>query len=143
VPFEYRFDASLNCLFTRWIPPLSALDVSVFGESVLSRPEMDERTARLNDLRALTGEMLTADVRALAEGMARWDRRTPPHRAAHIVGTELVFGLTRIFQTVRGAGGEKMAVFRNVDDALRWLALPEELGDPFAADRWQPEGEEP
>jgi len=140
VPFQYRYDASLNCLFSLWNPPVTLLDLAVFGESLLGSDDLDDRTCRLNDLRALTGAQPTSDVRALAEGMARWDRRLPPYRAAHVVGSDLVFGLTRLFQTVRGEPGEKMAVFRDVAEAQAWLGLPAGMGDPFARDLWRPDG---
>ena len=73
------------------------------------------------DLRNARFDFSTVEVRALAE-FARQKSPYPDLRMAFVVARDLEFGLVRIFEALRETARARVAVFREKDEALAWLA---------------------
>jgi hypothetical protein len=75
---------------------------------------------RLWDLRECTPLLATEDVRTIAATARRRDR--PGSRIALLAGSDLSFGILRQNQVFREVPGNEVRVFRDVDEAVGWLA---------------------
>src|SRR5262245_1920909 len=81
----------------------------------------ERRMRILWDLREAHFNLLTNEVRDLADFV----KRHSPFgdlRTAFVVASDLEFGLIRMFEIYRGTESAKVAVFRDKDAALEWLA---------------------
>ena len=90
--------------------------LSTLGESVC---EIAARFSQLMDLTQVTNvEFGTEDLRRLAQRSIF----SPDSRRAILVSSDVVFGLSRMFEIFRETLGETgIRVFRNLDDALEWV----------------------
>lgn len=102
----------------------TANDVLEFREQVLRDDNFDPNFCQLVDCTHVTEVDITAnEVRMLAE-MSPF---SPDSRRALVAKTPLIFGLSRMFETLRGLRGEKyIRVFHNRNDAIAWLSAKEQ-----------------
>jgi hypothetical protein len=78
----------------------------------------------------LSPEARNSEVEKLA-GKSVFGSRT---RRAFVVSSELQHGLARMFATWREIKeAQQVMVFRDMDDAVSWLGLPDDF-DPYATD---------
>lgn len=88
-------------------------------EKLRKDPGFDPSFSQVIDLTRITDFALEAnDIRRLAQGtiFSRESRR------AIIASSDLVYGLGRMYEILREiAGGDRIRVFRNFDEALDWI----------------------
>jgi len=58
-------------------------------------------------------------------------RRQPDSRLAIVAGGDEFFGLGRMYELLRGDSKVEVHVFRQLDEAERWLDLPAGYGGPL------------
>jgi hypothetical protein len=119
MPLSYKIDKQ-NELLVCTVSGFVTLDEAlVFRGQLLDDPGFDPTYSQLVDLTGVTGTELTADqIRMLAETSIF----SPQVRRALVGQGELIFGLARMFEIVRGLHGENdIRVFHNRPDALAWL----------------------
>jgi hypothetical protein len=121
MPLEYRIDVSLRTLFTRVFGVLTDADARRHVEDLRNHPDFESDFNQLFDAReASRVELSGACVREIAaerffgEGSLR----------AFVVGTDIAFGMARMFEMLRDDAPEQIRVFRNIDDARAWLGPP-------------------
>ena len=100
--------------------PLTIEEIRRAAASVWTDVE-GPRLRVLWDLRKARFEFSTVEVRGLAE-FARQNSPYPDLRMAFVVARDLEFGLVRIFEALRETSRARVAVFREKDEALAWLA---------------------
>ncbi|MGH0037230.1 MAG: STAS/SEC14 domain-containing protein [Myxococcota bacterium] len=90
-------------------------------EQLRGDPDFSAEVDQLVDLRRATGvSMETSEVRSFAQGQPLFK---PAARRAVVVGSEFDFGMARMFQVMRGDEAGEIRVFRDIDEARRWLAV--------------------
>lgn len=94
--------------------------------SLVNEPAYDPSLDDLIDLRAVTHMGVTGA--GLHRLIAMYDQRDSDGfrtRAAIVAPTDVLYGVARMFQALRGdETPEEIEVFRSMDDAMRWLAGP-------------------
>jgi hypothetical protein len=94
--------------------------------SLVHEPTYDSSLDDLIDLRGVTHMGVTGA--GLHRLIAMYDQReSDGHRtrAAIVAPTDVLYGVARMFQALRGdETPEEIEVFRSMDDALRWLTGP-------------------
>lgn len=75
---------------------------------------------RLWDLSRAELDFSTRELRRLARYVLR-DRGVDAFRTAYLVGSELHFGMARMFESLTHGSGIERSVFRDRSDAERWL----------------------
>jgi hypothetical protein len=109
------------------------------GRDLLRRitPALEESAATgdrrlLLDLReAHVSELPAADMHGFEIGVARREgMRGAGARAAVLVKSDLLFGVARMFQTIRAESPVAYGVFRDPEEAAAWLAAPSEESPP-------------
>ncbi|MDZ7631047.1 MAG: hypothetical protein U5K74_06805 [Gemmatimonadaceae bacterium] len=102
-------------------------------EALLNDPTYDASLDDLIDLRGVTHMGVTGA--GLHRLIALYDDRPSDGfrtRAAIIAPTDVLYGVSRMFQTLRGEDTpDQVEVFRTPDEALRWLDRCD-LGSPAA-----------
>ncbi len=91
--------------------------------TLVNEPTYDPSLDDLIDLRAVTHMGVTGA--GLHRLIAMYDQRdSAGHstRAAIVAPTDVLYGVARMFQTLRGdETPDEIEVFRSIDDAVRWL----------------------
>jgi hypothetical protein len=125
MPISYVIDKQNRLVVGTATGVLTADDILQVWRQFMSDPDFDANFSQLGDLSAVTRVDLTAaEVRMLAES-------NPFPRTTYnaLVGQSLeVYGLARMFSTVRGLRGDDRAtrVFRTREEALAWLLQKEQ-----------------
>ena len=85
-----------------------------------SLPDYPVGTPELLDMRDVTDVDLTTDQ---IRSFASIEREGPGRisRMAILTGSEVAFGLSRMFQLLAAEAGYEIKVFRDRDDAIEWL----------------------
>ena len=98
-------------------------DIRQTLEAIYSRPGFRPDANVLWDLRDGTPDFSTDDVRQLAEFVAEnWGPRGRS-KAAFVVSSDYQFGMSRMYEMLlKSQSRNALMVFRDIDDAERWLA---------------------
>lgn len=106
---------------------LTLADLLAHQEKLLADPDFSADFSQLWDLTHVTKvELTTEELRRLA---ARSIFSSASRRAI-LATSDLVFGLSRMFEIFREILGEKgIRVFRNLDDALDWVLAKNNTAD--------------
>ena len=123
MPLQYRIDLSIRTVFTRPFGVFTDTDARKHVEDLRNHPDFESDFNQLFDARDVTSfELSGACVREIAtervfrEGAMR----------AFVVGTDVAFGMARMFEMLRDEAPDQIRVFQNINDARAWLGLPAE-----------------
>jgi hypothetical protein len=122
MPWDLTIDLSQRVVRVRVHGTLCDRDLLVGDEMLRNDPAFDPEFAQLIDMRDADGsEVSAAGVQALAN---RPPLFKPSSRRAIVVPTDLGFGMARMFELLREGKSGEVRVFRDLDEAKRWLDLP-------------------
>jgi hypothetical protein len=119
MPAYFKIDKECRLVMSTGAGVFTRSDSLAHQEKLLKDPDFSPDFSQLWDLTQVTKVELTAEeVRRIA-GRPIFSSES---RRAILVSSDLVFGLSRMFEIVRDTYGEKgICVFRNLDDALEWV----------------------
>jgi hypothetical protein len=119
MPAYYNIDKERRLVMSTGSGVLTMTDALAHQEDLLKDPDFSPRFSQLMDLTQVTKvEFGTEDLRRLAQRSIF----SPDSRRAILVSSDVVFGLSRMFEIFRETLGETgIRVFRNLDDALEWV----------------------
>jgi hypothetical protein len=129
MPIEYRVDHDERRVLAEGHGAVSSAELFQYQRDVWSRADV----AGYDELMDMTGVTSIAGdtpegMRSLAELAARSDPAGSRARFAIVAPQESTFGLARMYETYRGLeerSTKKVAVFRDRDEALKWLSRGE------------------
>jgi hypothetical protein len=124
MPVSYRIDKRNGLVVIKATGVLTRSEFAETRRRLMSDPDFDPRFSQLADCTRVTRVTITAgEIRALADTSAF----NLDARRAIVAKSDPVFGLARMFVTVRGLrGDEGIRVFRDRDQALVWLFKKDE-----------------
>lgn len=105
--------------------PVTADDFVAETRSQLEEPPLPGAFHVLFDLREAHFEGDIEPLKRLAREMARMEFPFR-QRVAQLVGTDLEFGLARLFDALAEGGPSEYRIFRDAAEARRWVGLPED-----------------
>ena len=125
MPIVFKIDHERKTVFARGLGVLTDEDVFGYQKEVWSR----EDTRGYNELMDMRGVEQIAlpsmdRVRDLANLSAEMDADKRESKFAIVASSDLAFGLGRMYEAYRGMNpksGKEVKVFRNPEDALKWL----------------------
>ena len=124
VPITFAYDRTLHRRVATFSGSVGDRELHEAYESLLHDATYDASVDDLIDLRAVTHMGVTGA--GLHRLIALYDERpsTGHHtRAAIVAPTDVLYGVSRMFQTLRGdANPDEIEVFRTVAEAEHWLA---------------------
>jgi hypothetical protein len=124
VPASYQIDKARRLVISTASGFLAAADILAHQRQLLGDPDFDPICSQIFDFTAVTGNDFSADdVRAVAATTIF----SAHSRRAVLVTTDEQFGVARMFEMIREGRGEYgIRVFRDPDEALRWIISGEQ-----------------
>ncbi len=116
---SYEVDSIHSVLLVRLSGDLTDAALIQLHAEISSHPEVKRDFSMLIDLRqASGGTVTTAGVEALSR---RSMVLSPQSRRAVVVPSDFGFGMARMYDTLREEVGGGVQIFRDIDEAKRWL----------------------
>ena len=119
MPTFYKIDKERKLVMSTGSGVLTLADALAHQEKLLKEPDFDPSFSQLVDLTQVTNlEFSSADVRRLAQKSSF----SPTSRRAVLVSSDIVYGLSRMYEAFRSISGEKgVRIFRDLNGALEWV----------------------
>ena len=127
MPLSYRIDRERRTLFTRAAGVLGDEGLRLLWRVVLRDPELSRRVNELHDLTGVTAvEISSALVWEFADEMKVLDgsERHSGVKMATVAARDVLYGLARMYETLRAESSAEFGVFRSMAEAREWLGLP-------------------
>lgn len=120
MPLDVSIHPKLNLILIRGWDTLDAADLLSAHEEIQRMDGFSPTMRQLADFsEVLTVTASSEVVRPIAKG-AVYD---PGARCAIVAGSEVVFGMGRMYQQLRDGDGESVRVCSTMEEALAWLDL--------------------
>ncbi|MBW2241509.1 MAG: hypothetical protein JRH01_05940 [Deltaproteobacteria bacterium] len=121
MPLHFRIDEEAGLVITTAEGRVSAEDLVAHARELAKTPNRPLR--ELVDFSETVEITLpTEAVSDAAMFLRDEDQNAAGSRVAMVAKADAVFGMMRLFEAYRAHSGVLIRVFRNRDDALRWLA---------------------
>jgi hypothetical protein len=117
---QYAIDTQLGLVVVSAAGAVDAAQLLALRQQIKVDADYDSKLSALVDLSGASSlDFTAAELRQLAGSTMT----APSARQAIVVGTDLGFGLGRMFETFSAVGGhsENVQVFRSVAEARAWL----------------------
>ena len=104
-------------MFSTWSGAVTLDEALAHHESLRSDPDFEPHLCQLSDARGVTSAVTSEGVQEIA-------RKSPfgaGSRRAIVVDSDLVYGVSRIYQARADQVGSEVRVFREIDEALAWI----------------------
>jgi hypothetical protein len=120
----FRFDPALRLRTAIFSGVVTDDKLTGAYRALVAEPDYDAGADDLVDLRGVTHLGVTpVGMRSLMELFAPVDDLAIPTRLAIVAPNDAVYGVSRVYEMLRGKGvPEEIAVFRDLLDAMHWLA---------------------
>ena len=121
MPSRYHIDLDRHLAITTYEGRMTDDDLLHHQRRLRGDPLFSDDLHQLIDARGVTHMLVTGDaIRALAEANVL----SATSRRAILVASTAQFGLARMFQALRARGPERIEIFTDPDEAMRWLGPP-------------------
>ncbi len=129
----YTLKLEHGCIFIKWSGAVTTHDIIASNREIAQDPRYRSVLDRLVDLRRAKIKMSSSDeMRTVAREVAEKLGASEGHRkAAMLVAGDHEYGLLRVLNAMTDQTHWDVRPFRRLDEAVSWLDLPEDLGDPF------------
>ncbi len=120
MPLRFRIDTDANLVITTAEGEVTAEDLAEHARALAAHP--DRPLFELVDFSDRVDVTISPDVvRSAAFFLAEHDANAPGARLAFVAKSDVIYGMTRLFQANRSHPNVAIEVFRDRDEALRWL----------------------
>jgi hypothetical protein len=123
VPAAYTIDTSRCLVLSRGWGVLTGEDLLSHVQALAADPRFVPTFHQLVELRDVTGALPTA---AAIRQLVLHNPFREGSRRAVVVGSDLAYGLARMYEMMRANSPDLLEVFRDMDLALEWLGIPGE-----------------
>jgi len=120
MPGSYWIEADRGLVFTRGWGVLTDDELLAHARTLRADPRFVPSYRQLVDFRDLSDVQVTSDGIIL---LARQNPFPPEARRAVVVPSDLVYGMTRMFQGRMEASSEQFGIFREIEPAYEWVGL--------------------
>ncbi len=129
--YQYRIDAELGCIFTKWRGDATPAENEAFFRDIEGAPDFRSGLNRLHDFRDANITYFDAEVRNVISDDTSAGAIHGVRKVAMLVSSGMAFGIARMYQTLSNDPNQEFWPFRGPQDAMSWLGLPPGLGDSF------------
>ena len=124
---SYSIDNRLGGVFTTATGCLTDEELLEDNRKLTVDPEFRSGLIELMDARSVTDLKITPEgIEHLVMQDAADAERLENYRLAMVVSKDAAFGLARMYETMTQHNMPNVKVFRDMNDARRWLGLPAE-----------------
>ena len=122
MPASYRIDTLLGCVFANFYGIVTEADLEEYFRALLADPNFNTSYKHLIDTRKTTETQMRIEY---INSLARRGGSLPPDiMQAFVASSDLSYGLLRMY-IAQHPESNKMEVFRDYEEACRWLGLPD------------------
>jgi hypothetical protein len=125
MPGGYIIDEEREIVFSRGWSSMCGDDLLLHAHHLAADQRFVRWYRQLVDLRDVTHVEVTENA---VWTLANDSPFGAGARRAVVVGSNVAFGLARMFETLRDGLGEEILVSRDMDEAIRWLELDDARG---------------
>jgi len=129
MPVDYRISVPHHLVISRAWGVMSDQEMFAHARKVAADPTFRPDMRQVADLRHVTRFGLDS---ASVDTLVRLNPFGPGARRALLVGSDVAFGMARMYQLTREPAPDDVAVFREVHEALAWLGLTEHAAEVTA-----------
>jgi hypothetical protein len=119
----YKIDGRRRIVFTAMNGSLSFQQLVAHAVALQSDPRFHASFSELLDVRGVTESDLS--FREMVELAQTIDPFSPAARRAIVAGSELMYGTSRMYQSIRDHESN-IQVFRSMEEARKWLDITSE-----------------
>ncbi len=119
MPVTYQIDKRRHLVITEWTGAVTLKEVRAHHAALRADADFDPSMSQLSDAREAKAVVPSNDLRLLAKEspFGKGSRRA-------VVGrSDLVFGVSRMYQTLIDPDAATVGVFRNIREAYDWLGI--------------------
>jgi hypothetical protein len=124
MPFSFRIDIERGLVLFTGLGTFTSKDLLTCLEDVVAHPGFQPHFDHLVDMRQVTDFQPGAEDNMIRAARDRDDVNLQGGRFAIVSSSDLVFGMTRMYETLMNDAGVKVRTFRSMDEAKTWLGLP-------------------
>ncbi len=125
---KYQIDPEMGVIYVNLAGKVCDDEFSAALDQALRDPDYHVGMSGLIDFRAV--ERFDVSTRVIREAVTTIAKTMNgfkyPWRTAIVAPTDMVYGLSRMYQILREGSMEEVGVFRDAGDAGKWLGLPED-----------------
>jgi hypothetical protein len=125
MPIAFRIDKDSGIVYTTIEGRINTDELLESLEHFMNHPDFSPCLNGLADLRNFEMDTFSADVMRIAELLIKYRNRIGPSKTAVVISKDVTFGMTRMFQAFSEQSSIETAIFRNMEEALRWLGALE------------------
>ena len=130
MPGAYTIDLARSLVLSRGWGALTDRELLAHVRAVTVDPRFARNFHQLADTRDVTNVQITA---ATIREMIRLNPFVAGSRRALVVTNDVLFGMARMYQMLRGESPDELEIFRKMDDALQWLGLADAEAELLSA----------
>jgi len=130
MPATYRLDLADRVVWSRAWGVVTDEELDAHSRASRSDLRFEPGLRQFQDLADITDPRVTPGGLHL---LAQVNPFVKPARRAVLVASDVVFGLARMHEQLRGDAGDDLQVFRDRAAPLAWLGLPDDWTPPEAA----------
>ena len=123
MPVTYQLDPASGVIETRCMGAVTFDEVMEHFRSLEDDPSLPRRLDVLLDLDKATSAPATGQLRDVAAALARLRDKVEFRACAIVASSDLLFGMSRMFEVFAEGLFKRTRVVRAREDAERWLAL--------------------
>jgi hypothetical protein len=123
MPSAYVIDSSRRLVLSRSWGVVTGEDVLTLIQATVTDPHFHPDFSQLVDMRAVTEVEVTTDFVRLFVAKSNFGAGS---RRALVAGSDVVYGMARIYGTLLDGRPGEFRIFRDLQPALEWLGFSDE-----------------
>ena len=128
--FDYKIDTELETVYIRLLNDVKGKEVLTMASKVFTNRKWTNGYSILLDYRYATNIDITKeDIRRIADQDIKNKMVFDRSKCAIVVASDLGYGLSRMWKILSEESQIESDIFRNIEDAFRWLELEEHVFD--------------
>jgi hypothetical protein len=124
VATTHRIDVSLRVVYSSSRGVLTGDDLLAHRDALARDPEVDLDHRQLWDFRGVNA--VAVSRKALMELMQSRSPFGQGSRRAFVAASDVDYGMLKMIQVLRGTCAGEIMVFRDIHEARKWLAVPDD-----------------
>ena len=121
-PIEFKMDAAQRMRVAAFSGIINEQDVISAYAALMAEPDYDPSINDLVDLREVRRLDINAHgMQRIVELFTPLDKLDVYNRLAIVAPRDELYGMARMYQTLRSDAPEETRIFRNYDEAVDWL----------------------
>ena len=126
MPLKHKIISDLKMVYVRGTGKVTADEIMTTGARIFTDSEWVNGFNIILDYREITElHVKTEDVKKIVAQDKRNEHLFNQSKCAIVAGSDLVFGLSRMWEAFSEDTKIETMVFRNIEDSLRWLGMDE------------------